>query len=108
MTEPPVPRSIDRRKFMNGGWINPDSDRQTAAIEIASILVQTRPERLETAARAIEALPGTQIYSRDPKGKLVVVIEGADTGSIGATLNAISTLPHVLTASLVFQGTDTG
>jgi periplasmic nitrate reductase NapD len=107
VSEPSVPRSIDRRKFMNGGWVSPDGER-SSAVEIASILVQTRPERLETAARAIEALPGAQIYSRDPKGKLVVVIEAADTGSIGATLNAISTLPHVLTASLVFQGTDIG
>jgi nitrate reductase NapD len=102
-----MPRSVDRRKFMNGGWVNPANERPEATIEIASILVQTRPERLDAAARAIEALPGTQIYSRDPKGKLVVVIEAADTGSIGATLNVISTLPHVLTASLVFQGTDT-
>ena len=58
--------------------------------------------------RAIEALPGTQIYTRDPKGKLVVVIEAADTGTIGATLNSISSMPHVLTAALVFQGSDTG
>ncbi len=108
MAEPPMPRSIDRRKFMNGGWISPEGDRSPASVEIASILVQTRPERLEKVAHAIEALPGTQIYSRDPKGKLVVVIEASDTGSIGATLNAISSLPHVLTASLVFQGTDTG
>jgi len=108
MAEPPMPRSIDRRKFMNGGWMGPDDDRPSATIEIASILVQTRPERLKVVARAIEALPGAQIYSRDPKGKLVVVIEAADTGSIGATLNAISSLRHVITASLVFQGTDTG
>jgi nitrate reductase NapD len=101
-----MPRSIDRRKFMNGGWIDPGSNRAAAKAEIASVLVQTRPEHLETAAQAIEALPGTQIYGRDPKGKLVVVIEAADTGSVGATLNAISSLPHVLTASLVFQGSD--
>jgi nitrate reductase NapD len=108
MTERPMPLSIDRRKFMNGGWVSPDGNRLPAGVEIASLLVQTRPERLETVAQAIETLPGTQIYSCDPKGKLVVVIEAADTGSIGATLNVISSLPHVLTASLVFQGTDTG
>jgi nitrate reductase NapD len=75
-------------------------------VEIASILVQARPERLEAAARAIEILPGAQIYSRDPKGKLVVVIEASDVGVIGTTLNAISMMPEVLTAALVFQGTD--
>ena len=77
-------------------------------MEIASILVQARPERLDAAAAAIEALPGAQIYSRDPKGKLVVVIEASDTGSIGTSLNTISSMPDVLTAALVFQGTDEG
>jgi nitrate reductase NapD len=105
MAEAPVPR-INRRKFMNGGWSGPHDGQSANSVEIASVLVQTRPERVETAARAIEALRGTQIFSRDPRGKLVVVIEAVDTGSIGATLNAISSLPHVLTASLVFQGTD--
>src|SRR6478752_9225344 len=99
-------RNVDRRTFINGRWSERTRDRATDSVEIASILVQARPERLGATASAIEALPGAQIYSRDPKGKLVVVIEAADTGSVGATLNVISSLPHVLTASLVFQGTD--
>ncbi|HET7804855.1 MAG TPA: chaperone NapD [Pseudolabrys sp.] len=93
---------------MNGGWINQNHGQSVDTVEIASILVQTRPERLDAVAAAIEALAGTQIYSRDPKGKLVVVIEAADTGSVGATLNTISSMPHVLTAALVFQGSDAG
>jgi nitrate reductase NapD len=98
--------SVDRRKFINGRWTTTvDSER---AVEIASILVQARPERLNTVARAIEALPGTQIYNRDARGKLVVVVESSDVGSIGETLNAISSTPGVLTASLVFQGTHDG
>ena len=76
--------------------------------EIASILAQIRPERLDAAASAIESLPGTQIYSRDPRGKLVVVVEAADVGAIGTILNTISLMPDVLTAALVFHGTDEG
>jgi nitrate reductase NapD len=94
---------VDRRKFLNGKWqVRPSGP----TVEIASVLVQVRPERLNDAARAIEALPGTQIYSRDPKGKLVAVIEASDVGGIGSTLNTISLMSDVLTASLVFQGTD--
>lgn len=104
MTAPSKP-DVDRREFLNGRWqLGPSS--QTPVSEIASILVQARPERLDAAARAIEALPGTQIYSRDSKGKLVVVIEASDVGSIGTTLNIISLMPDVLTAALVFHGTD--
>jgi nitrate reductase NapD len=58
--------------------------------------------------RAIEALPGTEIYSRDPRGKLVVVVEASDVGVVGDILNLISSLPDVLTAALVFHGTDAG
>jgi periplasmic nitrate reductase NapD len=107
VAESPFTRNVDRRKFINGRWTRTAASAPASA-EIASILVQTRPERLEAAARAIEALPGTEIYSRDPKGKLVVVIEAPDVGSIGATLNAISLMPDVVTAALVFQGTDGG
>jgi nitrate reductase NapD len=94
---------VDRREFLNGRWGAASED---TASEIASILVQARPERLDRAAREIEKLPGTQIYSHDPKGKLVVVIETGDVGSIGTTLNVISLMPDVLTAALVFHATD--
>jgi len=108
MAEPPFTSNLARREFLNGHWTRPVTGQMDALCEIASILVQAKPERLDAAARAIEALPGTEIYSRDPKGKLVVVIEALDVGSIGATLNTISLIPDVLTAALVFHGTDEG
>ena len=108
MAEPPFTSNLARREFLNGHWTRPVTGQTDALCEIASILVQAKPERLDAAARAIEALPGTEIYSRDPKGKLVVVIEALDVGSIGATLNTISLIPDVLTAALVFHGTDEG
>ena len=107
MPRPSSMPDVDRREFLNGEWAARAHER-SAVFEIASILVQARPERLDAAARAIEALPGTQIYTRDPKGKLVVVVEAGDVGRIGETLNTISLLPDVLTAALVFHGTDEG
>ena len=106
MVDTPFTRNVDRRKFINGRWTMIDDCAQP--VEIASMLVQARPEQLNAVASAIEALPGTQIYNRDPRGKLVVVVEAADVGSIGETLNAMSSMPGVLSASLVFQGTDNG
>jgi len=107
VTEKPSAHDVDRRKFINGRWIAA-ADHASDPAEIASILVQARPERLDAVAAAIERLPGAQIYSRDPKGKLVVVLEARDVGSIGATLNIISLMPNVLTAALVFHATDEG
>ena len=43
--------------------------------------------------------------ARDPKGKLVVVIEASKAGAIGSTLNTIALLPHVFSAALVFHAT---
>ena len=106
MAESSPTSSPDRREFLNGQWTTPAASKVDARFEIASILVQARPQRLDAAARAIEALPNAQIYSRDPRGKLVVVIEAPDVGSIGTALNAISMMPEVLTAALVFHGTD--
>src|SRR5262249_34137622 len=98
------PSRVGRREFLHGRW--GDDRAPAAAFEIASILVQARPERLDEVARPLEALAGAQIYSRDTRGKLVVVVEASGTDRIGATLNAISLLPGVLTAALVFHGTD--
>jgi len=100
----PTTRDLDRREFVNGRWAAPVSGPSKDACEIASILVQARPDRLDAVVRAIEALPRAQIYSRDARGKLVVVIEASDVGGVGAGLNAISLLPDVLSATLVFQG----
>jgi periplasmic nitrate reductase NapD len=96
---------VDRREFLNGRWPKANS---SATTEIASILVQARPEQLDAVALAIEGLPGSEIYSRSLQGKLVVVIEAADVGTIGTILNTISSMQHVLTAALVFHGTDEG
>jgi nitrate reductase NapD len=97
---------VDRRHFLNGRWGSEPAPSSETAFEIASILVQARPERLDEVANGIEALPGTQIYSRDTRGKLVVVVEAPGTDRIGTTLNTISLLPGVLNAALVFHGTD--
>jgi len=107
MTEPSMP-PVDRRALLTGRWPARARVRTPAVAEVASVLVQARPERLQAVASAIGALPGCEIFQSSPQGKLVVVIEADDVGIIGTTLNMISSLPHVLTAALVFHGTDQG
>jgi nitrate reductase NapD len=93
---------------MTGRLVNPDRVILPPGGEIASILVQARPERLAGVEAAILALSGCEIHGRDPKGKLVVVIDVADAGAIGSTLNTIALLPDVYSASLVFHAIDVG
>lgn len=100
--------AIDRRAFILGRIADPDPVIRPPGGEIASILVQARPECLADVEAAIVALAGCEIHGRDPKGKLVVVIDAPDASGIGTTLNTLALLPHVYSASLVFHAIDVG
>jgi len=98
--------AIDRRDFISGRLLDAQRVVAPPGAEIASVLVQARPERLAEVEAAILALDGCEIHGRDPKGKLVVVIDAAEAGAIGATLNTIALLPNVYSAALVFHAID--
>ena len=98
--------AIDRRALIMGRLSKTDQVVAPPGGEIASILVQARPERLAEVETAIVTLAGCEIYGRDPKGKLVVVVDAPDAGALGTTLNTLALLPGVYTASLVFHAID--
>jgi periplasmic nitrate reductase NapD len=100
--------AINRRALITGRALTADPVVAPPGGEIASILVQARPEQLDEVEAAIAALSGCEIHGRDPRGKLVVVVEASDAGSLGSTLNAIALLPFVYSASLVFHAIDAG
>jgi|SRR5215211_2090090 len=97
-----------RRQFIRGQWI---ADAAASApvnntAEIASVLVQARPEHLAAVQAAIEGIAGAEITQCDAYGKLVVVLDSSGGQSIGESLTQISLMPHVLSATLVFHGVD--
>ncbi len=101
-----TPSDIDRRALITGRLPKADRVVTPPGGEIASILVQARPERLVAVEAAIVGLVGCEVYGRDPVGKLVVVVDAPDAGSLGTTLNTIALLPDVYSASLVFHAID--
>jgi nitrate reductase NapAB chaperone NapD len=98
-----------RRDFMRGQWktAGPEHIAQQRR-EIVSLIVCTWPKHLEAVSDAILALGNAEIRGHDPKGKLIVVLEEPTQGAVGAKMNAISGLPHVLSAAMVFQASDDG
>ena len=98
--------ALDRRALIAGRLLHPDRVVTPPGGEIASILVQARPECLAAVEAAIAAMAGCEIYGRDPKGKLVVVVDVPDAGSLGKKINSIALLPDVYSASLVFHAID--
>ncbi len=95
--------ALNRRALITGRVLNPDRVVAPPGGEIASILVQARPDRLAEVETAITAFPGCEIHGRDARGKLVVVVDAPDAGSLGTTLNTIQLLPDVYSAALVFH-----
>ncbi|MFZ0850953.1 MAG: chaperone NapD [Hyphomicrobiaceae bacterium] len=98
-----------RRAFLAGqGWpADAAADAQCGRqVEIASLVVSARPQHLDAVAQAILALGNGEIHARDPKGKLIVVLEEESQGAIGAKINVICGLPQVLSALMVFQASD--
>ena len=98
--------AIDRRALITGRLLGADRVVAPPGGEIASILAQARSDRLIEVEASIVALDGCEIYGRDPRGKLVVVVDAPNAGALGTTLNTIALLPDVYTASLVFHAID--
>lgn len=99
--------TLNRRALITGRVLGTERIVPSPGCEIASIIVQARPERLAELEAEITALPGCEIHGRDPHGKLVVVTEAPDAGSLGTLLNTIQSLPHVYSAALVFHAIET-
>ena len=99
---------IDRRSLITGRLLPANRVITPPGGEIASILVQARPERLAAVEASIVGLDGCEVYGRDPLGKLVVVVDAPNAGALGTTLNTIALLPDVYSASLVFHAIDAG
>jgi nitrate reductase NapD len=99
----------NRRQFIRGQWVPQAAATATppGAVEVVSVLVQTLPRHLDDAERSILAIKGADVYARDDRGKLVVVLESTDGGDpIGAALTEISTMQHVISATLVYHHSD--
>ncbi len=100
--------SFDRRALITGRVLTAEPVVTPSAGEIASIIVQTRPDQLNRVAADILAMSGCEIHGRDEKGKLIVVVDAPDSGALGATMNTIASIPCVHSACLVFHAIDAG
>jgi periplasmic nitrate reductase NapD len=70
-------------------------------IDVASLVVHARPERVEELEEAIAAFAGVEVAAADRSGKLVVTIEADNERSITHQLDAIGALPGVLSVTIV-------
>jgi nitrate reductase NapD len=100
--------AIDRRALITGRPLTGERVIAPPSGEIASVVVQVNPAHLGRVEADILALPGCEIHGRDPRGKLIVVVDAPNAGALGATMNSIASLAHVHSACLVFHAIDVG
>lgn len=89
---------LSRRTLLFGQLRSP-------AIYISSAVVSVLPQHLEEVEQLLSAMPEVEIHHRSPS-KFVIVLEGPDSGILGARLTEISGWNGVLSANMVYEQFD--
>jgi nitrate reductase NapD len=92
-------RDVARREFMFGKATQP----QSAEAHVSSLVIHGRPEHLESIKAALLSWDRVEIPACDANGKMVVTLETQSEFEIVQRLNAIHSIPGVLSAALVFH-----
>jgi nitrate reductase NapD len=79
----------------------------TEELHIASLVVHAAPDRLADVERALGGVAGSCVHASSPAGKLVVTLEQPTAEAMTDAVLAIQRLAGVLSASLVYQCSDT-
>ena len=78
-------------------------------MNISSIVVQARPERLADVRVRLAALPGVEIHAESPQGMLVITLEETSEASTTGAADrfvALHQIPGVLSAAMIYQFSD--
>jgi nitrate reductase NapD len=95
---------LSRRAFLQGGTANQGSGSgmNEPVVHISSAVISVLPPRQDEVMRSLSELPDLEVRHTGT-GKIVVVMEAADSGVIGARLAEIAGWPGVLSANMVFE-----
>ncbi|MDR0247512.1 MAG: chaperone NapD [Burkholderiales bacterium] len=73
-------------------------------MNLSGILVVAEPERCEEVAEALAALPGVEVYQKDPaSGKIIVVQEASTIQNEADGARAMQGVPGVLSVNMVYH-----
>jgi nitrate reductase NapD len=72
-------------------------------MNICSLVVHARPERLGGVQASLEKIPGVEVHGRSDDGKLVVTVEDAGEHLAAETTMAINNLDGVVNAVLIYH-----
>ncbi len=72
-------------------------------MNISGIVVRTAPELLEGVVECLKASDLCEIHFADRTGRIIITVEGKDTGEEIGKLREIMNLPNVLCADLAYS-----
>ncbi|MBL8483558.1 MAG: chaperone NapD [Rhodocyclaceae bacterium] len=72
-------------------------------MNINSMIVRARPERLPELRAAFAAIPGVEIHAASDDGRVIVTVEDGPEHTVEDSMLAVHTAPGVLSATLVYQ-----
>ena len=70
-------------------------------MNISSIVVQTLPQNVESVIESLKQSGVCEYHLHDPKGKIIVTVEGKDVEEEISKLVEIQILPHVIAADMM-------
>jgi nitrate reductase NapD len=74
-------------------------------MHISSAVVSVLPDCRDQVLVLLAAMPGVETHQRDAS-KIVIVMEAAESGTLGVRLAEIATWQGVLSANMVFEQVD--
>lgn len=96
MAEEPL---LSRRDLLSGRVA---SGSPQPELHLSSLLIHAKPGGEDAVAQALLRVPGLEIHARSG-GKIVVTLETRSEQEVVMALGAISDLPGVLSAALVYH-----
>jgi len=72
-------------------------------MNIAGIVVRTAPEHVDLVLENLKASGWCDVHFHDETGKIIVTVEGTDTGEEVKKMRDIMNLPHVLCVDLAYS-----
>ncbi len=88
-----VPQDLSRRSFLSG---------QVPSVHISSAVVSVLPAHRENVIRLLSNITGVEVHYQT-MSKIVIVLEGPESGVLGARLAEIACMDGVLSANMVFE-----
>jgi len=70
---------------------------------LSSVVVQTRPEHLETVIKSLEDSGLCEYHLSDEKGRIIVTVEGKGVEEEIDKLGNIQTIKHIISAEMMYS-----